>query len=150
MKSRKNACRWLVFIGCSLLLIAFIYAVIPTAYKLPWQSEKEWLANGLSRLVMKLKYLANGDSESAEKFDDSICYYLTNMHLNLLSVETNNSEITYTIQHDKRYNVFKRMPVLITIGLVQTNDTNTLLIRGVPEALSKRLQFIFSQRDSPY
>ena len=132
------------------MLIAFIYAVIPATYKLPWQSEEEWLANGLSRLVMKLKYLANGDIESAEKFDDEIYYYLTNMHLNLLSVDTNNSVITYTIQHAKRYNVFKRMPEPITIGLVQTNDTNTLLVRGVPEALSNRLQLIFYHNDRSF
>ena len=147
MKSCTNICRLLFRTGCTLVLFTFIHAVITTTCMSPWQAEKEWLANGLHRLVVKLRFLAVGDNERAGMYDHAIDYYLNNMNLKLLSVETNHAEITYTIQQSKLCHTLKRVPVLITIGLVQTNDTNTLLLKGVSEPLSRRLQLVFSEAE---
>ena len=143
----KNGVRNLVLISLPLVLWAFLMAVIPVSCHSPWRSEQRWVENGLQRLVSKFKFLALDDLNSANLYADQVMhYYFTNMNCRLLSVETNGANISYTIQHNKLTRLFTRRPVLIHVGLIRTNGVSTLVVDGVSEEVSERLQRLFATR----
>ena len=147
LRIKNNILRILCKVGVLCVIWAFFMAVIPVSCDyLPWRSADATFNNQLYRLVTNLGWI--DISSSADNWDGNAIpvRIFKNSKVHLFSAETNGASISYRIGYNKPTGMFTRQPVSVYIGLIRTNAVSTLIVNGVSEEVSERLQRIFAAR----
>lgn len=145
--NRKTVIRNLILVSVPITLWAFLMAVTPVSCDYsPWRAENNNFNNQLYLLVNNLSWIDSG--ANANLWDGNIIpkKVFQSPNAQLLSVETNGANISYTIHYNKLTGLFSRRPVLVHVKLIRTNELSKLLVDGVSEDISERLQRLIAAR----